>query len=93
MTAITICWNWMAIVIAFTVSSSADEQVWPRLRLDWSARRRRTRREQDPRPHCDVRALAHIAVYSRGSPVVIVAPFAERLRWCRAPQPRPDNRQ
>ena len=39
MTAITICWNWMAIVIAFTVSSSADEQVWPRLRLDWSARR------------------------------------------------------
>jgi hypothetical protein len=38
-TAITICLNWMAIVIAFTVSSSADEQVWPRLRLDRSARR------------------------------------------------------
>jgi hypothetical protein len=31
---------------------------------------RRTRREQDPRPHCDVRALAHIAVFSRGSSVV-----------------------
>src|SRR5262245_65370304 len=45
---------------------------------------RRTRREQDPRPHCDDRALAHIAVYSRGSSVVAVAPFAERLRWSRA---------
>jgi hypothetical protein len=38
-TTITICLNWMAIVITFTVSSRAGEPRWPRLRLDRSARR------------------------------------------------------
>ena len=39
MTTVTICLNWMAIVIAFTVSSRAGERRWLHLRLDRSARR------------------------------------------------------